>query len=182
MSESTSTYADELRRKLHGEQVGTPYSLVCDFCSTEIDIAEPVMYDALRVVDMPNLETLINPPKEWILDAARCRACESESVDPATDGYDEALILLSINESNDILSADTSNMTVVDVSPHEEGYYPPVIDPNLLIKSDDAGFARWIRMIGILDDSRSNNYPQLVEESIETMIRHSREVPPDVNL
>jgi hypothetical protein len=30
------------------------------------------MYGALRIVDMPDIETRL-PPEEWMLDAARCR-------------------------------------------------------------------------------------------------------------
>jgi hypothetical protein len=178
----TPKFADELRHDLHGERVDRPNPFVCDYCDAEISTEEPVMYETLRVVDMPNLEKLVESPEEWILDAARCRNCEIENLEPATDGFDEALILLSINESNNILSADTSGMTVADVSPDGEGYYPPQVDITVLFGTNDPGYARWIRMISLLDNIESEDYPEEVVESLREAIRRSKEVPPSVNL
>lgn len=182
MSDGTPKFTDELKHDLHGEQVGKAHQFICDYCDGKISITEPVMYEALRVVDMPNLEKLIGPPDEWMLDAARCRNCEIERLDPATDGYDEALILLSINESNSILSADTTNMTVVDVSPDGEGYYPPLVGLTLLVKRRDPGYPRWMRMKGVLDNLESGDYPADFVKSMRETVRQSKETPPDVSL
>lgn len=181
MSEATSRFTDELKRDLHGERAGSRRTLVCDYCDAEIDTAEPVMYEALRVVDMPNLQKLIDPPEGWTLDAARCRDCEIESLEPATDGYDEALILLSINESSGILSADSAEMTIVDTSPDGDGYYPPKVPGNVLAEANDPGFARWTRMKGILDSLKSDDHPPEFVELLRKGVKQSKEVPPSVN-
>lgn len=182
MSKTTSKLVDELKRDLHGEQVGRPHALVCDYCDAEIDITEPVMYESLRIVDMPKLEQLLELSDEWVLDAARCRDCEIESLKPATDGYDEALILLSINESSGVLSADSSELTVVDVSPDGEGYYPPRIPANVVAEVGDPGYARWLRTEAVVDDLESGEYPPDVAELIRKEVKKSKEVPPSVDL
>lgn len=182
MSDATPEVTNELKRDLYGERVDRPNPFVCDYCDAEISTKEPVMYEALRIVDMPNLEKLVESPEEWMLDAARCRNCEIESLEPATDGFDEALILLSINESNGVLSADTSEMTVVDISPDGEGYYPPQVDIAMLFETNDPGYARWTRTIGLLDNIESDAHPEDIFEPMREAIRQSKEVPPSVNL
>lgn len=129
MDKSYPEYTDELRHYLYGETVGIIHTtpvLVCDYCDAAIDTTEPVMYEAIRVADMPNLEKVLDPPQEWILDAARCRDCDIERLDPATEGYDEALLFLAVSKSDGIVSVDPSTLTVADLSPNEEGYYPPL--------------------------------------------------------
>jgi hypothetical protein len=182
MDDATPDFTDELKHDLYGERVGRPHAFVCDYCDAEISIAEPVMYEALRVVDMPNLEFLLDSPEEWILNAARCRNCEIESLEPATDGFDEALILLSINESNGILSADTSKMTVVDISPDGEGYYPPLVPINIITEIDDPGYARWTRTKGVLNGPKSDYHFSNFAELMRKAVKQSKEVPPSIDL
>ena len=115
----------QIKRDLHGEQVGKGDTFRCDFCSTEIPVGEPVMYDIAKVHDMPNLEQLIPLPDAWLLDASRCPACEVGGIDPETDGWEEAVIMLTVNESNGHLSADMSDSEILDYSPGDQGEYPP---------------------------------------------------------
>lgn len=182
MSDTTSKSPDELKRNLHGEPVGEPHRFICDYCATEINTAEPVMYEALRVVDMPNLERAIDLPDEWILDAARCRDCEIEDLEPATDGYDEALFLISINDSGGVLTADCSELTMVDVSPDGEGYYPPRIPISVLAEGTDPGYARWTRTKGILEDLASGNYDPDFVRKMQEAVKQSRDIPPSIDL
>lgn len=158
MRKSQDEYTDELRHDLHGETVGLRHTtpiLVCDYCDTIIDITEPVMYEAIRVVDLPNHEALLDPPEEWVLDAARCRNCEIDHLDPATKKYDEALLLLAVNNADGILSVDTSSLTVADLSPDSEGYYPPQIEAQTALAGDDLGYARWLRIQAQLETMRT---------------------------
>lgn len=182
MSDSSPKFADELKHDLYGERVGLMDTFICDFCDNKIDISEPVMYDALRVADMPNLEMLVDSPEEWMLDAARCRNCEIENLDPATDGFDEALIFIRINESNGVLSADTSEMTVVDTSSDKEGYHPPLVEITLLIGTGDPGLARWMRMKNTLDNLGSDDLPADFVKSMRKAVRQSKEVPPSIDV
>ena len=167
----------KIRHDLHGEGVGRAGSFVCDYCDAEIAIDEPVMYDALRVVDMANLEKLLDPPEGWVLDAARCGDCELEKIDPATEGFDEVLLMININNSNDVLSADLSNFAVVDYSLSAEGYYPPMVDLDYLVESSDLGRARWLRTEPLL---RMDHIDETVVSMIHEAIERSKDVPPGI--
>ncbi|WP_254547323.1 hypothetical protein [Halomarina pelagica] len=132
----------QIKRDLHGEPVGRAGSFCCDFCDAAIAIGEPVMYDIASVDEMPNLEALVDLPDGWALDAARCRECEVDSISPETDGWEEAVVMLSINESNGVLSADTTEITVVDYSPGNEGTYPPPV-PLAFFTQHGYSMSRW---------------------------------------
>lgn len=186
MTKSQSEYTGEFRHDLHGETVGithiTPI-FVCDYCDTIIDTAEPVMYEAIRVADMPNLEKLFAPPQEWILDAARCRDCEIEQLDPATNGYDEALLVLTVHEADGIQSVDASTLTVVDLSPAEKGFYPPLSWAHTLTETGDLGHARWLRMQAHLEDMKTSaRAPPEAVEMLEDIIKRSKDIPPSIDV
>ena len=182
MSDTASESLDELKHDLHGERVGEQHRFICDYCGTDINTVEPVMYEALKVVDMPNLERAIDLPDKWILDAVRCQSCEIEGLEPATDGYDEALIFISINESGGVRSADCSELTVVDVSPNGKGYYPPRIPFSVLANGTDPGYARWTRTKGILEDLASGDYDPDFVRKMQEAVKESRDIPPSVDL
>ncbi|MFC6965143.1 hypothetical protein ACFQL7_27745 [Halocatena marina] len=164
----------ELKSDLHGEQVGE--EPICDFCDTPIEIEGPVMYDTLRVMDMPNLQRLFNPPSGWVPDTLRCQECEIDTLEPATKGLDEACVIVHLNESNGIFSIDASSITIADGSPHDEGYYPPVVNPMLMSDTGDLGLARWIRVQWFVNHS---HHP-LTDSIWKEMVEQSKDVPPDL--
>lgn len=184
MGDSSSTFIDELKRDLYGKQVGETHALVCDYCDAEVSITEPVMYEARRVGDMPEFKKAIDIPEEWRLDAARCHNCKIESLKPATNGFDEALILVSVTESNAILSIDTAQMSVVDISSDGNGYHPPQIgDPSIhVFTSGDLRYARWTRMKGVLNGLDPSETPTKFVEAAQRIIEQSKEVPPGIHV
>ncbi|KTG11489.1 hypothetical protein AUR64_04350 [Haloprofundus marisrubri] len=97
----------------------------------------------VSVYDLSNIEALTNPPEGWMLDAARCENCEVDGIEPKTDGWEEAVVLLSIAELNGILSADASELTVVDYSPGDKGHHPPPIPLWALVEPGGVSLARW---------------------------------------
>jgi hypothetical protein len=114
------------------------------------------MYEAIRVVDMTNFEKVL---------------------DPATEGYDEALLILAVNNSEGIQSIDASTLTVVDLSLSEDGYCPPLSWVHTLMESNDLGRAQWLRMQAHLEDMKiSSSAPpeavEMLEDIIKTLERH----------
>lgn len=107
---------------------------------------------------------------------ARCPACEIETIDPATKGFDEACISINVNESNGVLSVDTSSMTVVDHSPHTDGYDAAFVVPPLISVFGDLGMARWVRVEWYV---RGSDDP-FTEELGCQIIKYSDETPPDL--
>lgn len=170
---------ETLTHDLHGTDVNQSDPFICDYCNANIPINEPVLYEAIRIGEMPNLKAILNTPPGWGLDAARCQACDIDTIEPATDGFDEALVMLTIKESNGIRSADSSQLTVVDYSPNGDGYYPPPVDPQLIAKMNDFGPARWIRLRYVLEQP---GFTEKVSQEYLEALKQSREIPPDVNL
>ncbi|WP_148414164.1 hypothetical protein [Haloferax sp. KTX1] len=126
---------------------------------------------------MPNIERIFTPPTEWLPDAVRCQNCNIEKIDPSTEGFDEALVMVHLNESNGILSIDASSMTVVDFSPNGDGHYPPMFSPVLMSRFCDLGLARWIRVKHLLE---MDNWSGDVMPIIRKAVRQSRDIPPGV--
>ncbi|KTG16553.1 hypothetical protein [Haloferax profundi] len=165
----------QLRSNIHGEHVAEAH--VCDYCGTEVKIGQPVQYDVIRVADLPNIERIFSPPSEWHPDAVRCQNCNIDKIDPATDGFDEALVMVHLNESNGILSIDASSMTVVDFSPNGDGYQPPMFSPVLMSQFEDLGLARWIRVKHLLEfDDGSGDVMPIIRKGV----RKSKDIPPNV--
>lgn len=172
---STDLDVSQLRSDIHGERVAA--EAACDYCGAPLDSGQPVMYDIIRVADLPNLEQLFDLPAGWFPDAVRCQACERDTLAPATDGFDEALVMVHLAESNDLLSIDASSTTVVDFSPDGEGYFPPKVDPRMVSEYADVGLARWIRVQWLLDhDDGSSSTVAVVREAVN----QSPEVPPEI--
>ena len=166
---------DELKSDIHGERVADAH--ICDYCDSEVEVGEPVLYEVIRIADLPNLERLFNPPSGWFADAIRCRNCDIDEISPATDGFDEALVMVHLAESNGVLSIDASSTTVVDVSLSSDGYYPPTVPMQSFSELEDFGFARWIRVKYLLDQ---DDTPGVVMAILREGIERSKEVPPSV--
>lgn len=171
---SDPTDIDAMKSDLHGERVGT--NPICDFCDGRIDIDEPVMYDILRVVDLPSIEQLLDPPSSWLPDTLRCQECEIDTLDPATKGLDEACLISHLNESHGVLSIDASSVSIVDVSAHTDGYHAPMVSPMVMSDTGDLGLARWIRVQWFVN----NDFHPLSDEIWNKIVEQSKEVPPDL--
>lgn len=172
----TTPDIDELKHDIHGERVADEHQ--CDYCGAVVEIDGPVQYEVLRLTDMQSIEQLPDVPSGWVPDALRCAACERAELEPTTDGVDEVLIEVRLANSADVLSIDASSITVVDFSPGEEGYYPPLVDMQLLMRFRDLGLTRWMRIQHLLelDDGTGD-----VGEALRTCVKHSLEVPPSLS-
>lgn len=145
MIESASNYRDEFRHDLHGEPVGLVHTtpiLRCDYCDAVVETTDSIMYEALQVANLPMLETFLDPPVEWVLDAARYHTCAVQQLQPATARYDEALVRFVVTETDGILSVDGSPLWIIDLALASEGYVPPQLGTQTLAESNDRGAAR----------------------------------------
>lgn len=167
---------NELRREIHGEHVAS--ELRCDYCGAAIDSDGTVQYDILRLTDMQVVEQLPGVPSGWVPDALRCGVCERDSLDPTTDGVDEALVEVRLANSSDVFSIDATSITVVDYSPGDDGYYPPVVNLSLLLSERDLGLVRWMRVQHLLE---STNDQRIVQDTIRNWIERSPDVPPSLS-
>jgi hypothetical protein len=174
MTETLHPPTDEIRAALHGARVGHVGEVYCDYHNhpTRIPTEEPIMYDCIKVVELPDWEPLLDPPETWLLDAARCRECETDALEYPTHGYAEALVMLTLTEANDILSIDAATLTVLDYSPAHEGSLPPTTDAMLALE-DDVGIARWTRLLKWLE----TDPPQPIREHLEHLIAESPDAP-----
>ncbi|GCF14471.1 hypothetical protein Harman_24060 [Haloarcula mannanilytica] len=88
------------------------------------------------------------------------------------------LIEVRLANSADVLSIDASSIAVVDFSPGDEGYYPPLVNLQLLKEFGDLGLTRWMRIQQLLelDDGTGD-----VGEALRTCVKHSLEVPPSLS-
>lgn len=137
----------------------------------------PVLYEALHITDLSNIQRLMEPPDMWMLDGARCEACAIETIEPATDGVAEALVRLPIAEANGIFSADTRGLDLVSHVPGDVGYHPPRVALDVLVEDLDFGLLRWHRLRILLEVAASKDVtPSLLFECIE----QSRDIPPSV--
>jgi hypothetical protein len=167
---------ETLRRDLHGEPVGGPYGFVCDYCAAPMPTGEPVFYEAIRVVDLPNFEALLAPPDNWVLDASRCANCELDTLTPATDGYDEASVMVSVAERDGVLSLDASSMTIIDYSLDGDGYYPPPFNLANITDITDYGYIRWLRKLGMLEIAATQEAREAIWEVLDLVA----ELPPEL--
>jgi len=165
----------ELSSDIHGERVAKAHA--CDYCGATLDLGQPVMYDVIRVAEMPNLEQLFDLPAGWFPDASRCQQCERDTLTPATDGFDEALVMVELVESNDVLSIDATSATPVDFSPDGKGHYPPKVDPRLMSTYNDIGLGRWIRVKRLLNHGDSSSS---TVAAVREAVNQSRDVPPEI--
>lgn len=163
-----------VKSDLHGERVGQ--DPICDFCDAAIDIDEPVMYDVIQIWNLSNIEQLFDPPKRWLPDALRCPECKIETLEPATEGIDEACVITTLNRSQGICSIDASSVTIVDDAAHTAGYHAPMVNPMVMADTGDLGLARWIRVQWFLN----NSHHPLLDPIWEAMVEQSQEVPPDL--
>lgn len=172
---SSDLDVETLKRELHGEVVGGLAGFHCDYCGGSMTAGEPICYEAIRVADMPNMEAMRDPPDGWLLDAARCESCECDALVPATDGYDEVLVMVGVREADPVWSLDASALSVVDYSMDGNGYYPPPARPDQL--PGDYGFARWLRKRGLLEHY---GLPPELSDSFWAAIDDAPKVPPEI--
>jgi hypothetical protein len=165
-----------LRRDIHGAPLRAHHQ--CDYCGGPLDTRRAVLYDAIRAVDVPALSHLTASPPRWIPDAARCPDCECDSIRPATAGYDELLVWLSLTHRNDVARIDTSSATVVAYAPPTEGTPPPMIDTELIVRFTDFGLPRWIRIQRLLEYTGTGTGTAL--ERIREIVADTPEVPPEI--
>lgn len=166
-----------LKRELHGEPVGGLHGFVCDYCAGPMPTGEPVCYEAIRVADMPNFEELVDPPDGWVLDASRCRRCERETLEPATDGYDEVMVMVSVADQGGVLSLDSSSLSIIDYSLDGDGYHPPPMNLNNFTDPQDYGYVRWLRKLGVFEHM---DPPQDAVESIWEVLEMAADLPPEL--
>lgn len=145
--------------------------LVCDLhyeTYRYLNPAAPVLYDAIKVVDLPNLEQLLDPPSGWVLDAARCPDHGIEAFEYPSDGYAEALISVEVTGvGDDILGIDGTSIEVLDYSPSADGYYPLPVSGSMVQRAcrrGDYGIGRLTRHVPSLDVYRQGGVTWLVEE------------------
>lgn len=124
----------ELADDLHAVSFGE--SIACDYHTRpkEINIEEPVLAEAITLVDHPQLQ-LDEWPEGWILDAARCSDHSVEEIAEPTKGFHEVLITVPVTESHNIVSVDASTadeIHVVAVSSATEGCHPMLLDQRLM--------------------------------------------------
>jgi hypothetical protein len=146
----------------------------CDYCAQSVDSNGPVLYDVIRVVDLPYLQQILRLPDVWLLDALRCDDCAIETIDPATDGYDEALVRVDLVTANETVRIDTGSIEFVDYSPTSDGHYPPMIAPSQITQDYDVGVGRWIRIAGFLD--AEPQHPETIAH-FTTICERSSDVP-----
>ncbi len=162
-----------LRAGIHGTPVGD--AARCDYCGGDLDLRSSVQYDVLRVVDVPALDQLVDVPDQWTPDAARCPSCARATVAPATAGFGEALVTLSVVESTGGLRIDASSLTVDDASPADDGYAPPAVPPQLVADNADLGIARWLRLAWLFE---ADTVPEAAVSQLRPLVEASEEVPP----
>lgn len=164
-----------LKDDIQGESVAEAPR--CDYCGDSIAVDQPVEYDVIRIANLPNLEQLVNPPAGWFADALRCQDCNRDQITPATNGFDEALVMVTLSESERGYSIDTSSFTVVDVSLENDGYEPPMVDPRRVAQYQDMGLARWLRVKWLLehDDGSTASIASIREGA-----KRSQDIPPSV--
>jgi hypothetical protein len=177
MTDSVPEHVSEaLRNDLHGESLGTEDGVYCDFCDGMVDIDTPVLYEALHFKDMAGVENLLAVPDMWILDGIRCAECAIETIDPETNGVEEALFRLRVTEANGVYSVDSTTLSVLSYSPGESGYYPPVLSPQTIVEHMDLGLTRWHRIRELLE----GNDAIVTRSPITEILTYSREVPPAI--
>lgn len=171
--------SDPIRRgiseDLHALSFGE--AVACDYHHRPktIDSGE-VLVEAIRLDDHPQLQ-LNQWPDGWVLDAARCGEHSVDSLEEPTRGFEEALIRVPVEESNNVVSVETpetGDVHVLAFSPAAEGCHPMTLSQQLMdAASDDMGLSRWIRVEAMLDGGPAEPF----REYIEQLIERSPEVP-----
>jgi len=167
---------DALVSDLHGESLGADAGVKCDFCGALVDIASPVQYEALHLTDLDGVKNALGVPDMWLLDGVRCGDCEIDAIEPETDGIEEALLVISVTETNGVYGVDTTDLEIVSFSPGEDGYYPPVVPLQTLLEQVDVGMVRWHRIRELLEfgDEIATRNP------IKQILSNSLEIPPSI--
>lgn len=167
--------ATGIQADIHGEYVQP--ECLCDYCGDPVDTDRPVQYDVVRVAALPALRQVADLPPDWLPDAVRCRACHRETVSPATDGFEEALVTVSLAASNGHLRIDASSLDLVDYSPTIEGYSPPAVSPPMVQQGEGVSIGRWLRVAGFLN---ADSQDPEVREYFTQICANASDVPPEL--
>jgi hypothetical protein len=179
-----SDLQNSMQSDLHGLEINPARK--CDYCGGDIDTRNPVQCEVVRIGEMPNLKSIIaaadfSAPTGWGTDSLRCRNCRTDSISPATDGFGEALVKFRITDTSGRVAVDASEMEVIDASPDGSGYYPPNIDLDLLLESEDPGLFRWSRLEMLLENQHaSERDTSPVVERVRQFAATGKEVPPEI--
>lgn len=168
---------DSSRRELTEDLRAATLGVACDYHARPkvIESDSPVLIEAIRVVDHPQLDDL---PDGWLIDAARCEDHAVDEIVEPTRGFEEALVRAPVTVSNGVVSVsprESADLPVLAVSPATEGCRPMAIDQQLMtaVEPNDHGLSRWTRVQGMLDAEP----PDPLREHIEALIEQSPETP-----
>jgi len=175
---------DTIKSDIEGIEIDV--SRKCDYCGEDLETRSPVQCEVAKLGTMPNLRTILasSPlpdPDGWELDALRCKDCELDTLSLGTNGFDEALVMLNIADTAGQVTADASELRLVDVSKDGSGYHPPKVNLQVLIQYQDVGVVRWSRIEGLLGiQANSNGDVSEVVEKIKEGAANGKEVPPEI--
>lgn len=171
--------ASVLADRLHGWAIGRgSVDVVCDRPHQPpraIDLDQQVQYECCRVGESMTVFQEYPIVGEWHPDLLRCPDCEIESLEDPTDGYGEALVELDITWQNQQRALDTSDLTILDYSPVNEGTDPPKIPGSMLqtaIRKRDWGALRRSRLRTQIDELRKRGADE-VADAIEQQMSDS---------
>lgn len=160
-----------LASDLHGEFIGDDREITCDFPTPHrrtIDPAEPICYEAIRVIASPTLDGRLPVPSGWHLDMARCEDHEVSILTHRTIGFDEALITLEVDLVEDVAyTVDGRSIRLIDRSPPDEGAQPVEAPPRIAaaaVRNEEYGFDRLSTRAAYLPLYRLQGSDTYVEE------------------
>ncbi|WP_136591966.1 hypothetical protein [Salinigranum halophilum] len=167
------TIVEEIRRGVHGELTGAdPNTVQCDLRdfhdeSQSIETDRPVQFEVIRIVDLPSLEQFCPIPDGWMLDLLRCPTHERTALGDATDGYDEALVEVTLNDSGAGYTVDASELRLIDYSPASEGGRPPLMPMRPVVRAlqcGDFGIFRVSRVQLLVEGARKQGQDGLAAQ------------------
>lgn len=160
-----------LASDLHGEFIGDDREITCDFPTPHrrtIDPAEPICYEAIRVIASPTLDGRLPVPSGWHLDMARCEDHEVSILTHRTIGFDEVLITLEVELVEEVAyTVDGRSIRLIDRSPPDEGAQPVEAPPAIAaaaVRNEEYGFDRLSTRAAYLPVYRLQGSDTYVEE------------------
>lgn len=173
----TNPLPQDLAEDLHAVSFGEGVS--CDYHHRpkEISTNDAVLVETIRLIDHPQLQ-LDQWPENWHIDAARCADHSVEEIEEPTRGFEEALVEVPVQRSNNVVSVDVphvNDIRVLAFEPATEGCPPMLLDQQLMDASEpgDMGFSRWSRVHTMVSGGPAEPF----KTHIESLIERSAEVP-----
>ncbi|MFD1513482.1 hypothetical protein ACFSBT_09355 [Halomarina rubra] len=166
---------EAITQAIHGEELAS--TTACDICAQPLDINTPVQYDVMRFSSEAK-RRLPFSSHSWIADAARCDDCTIQALGPTTQWLDEALIKVNVTESGGIPLIDCTDIRIIDVSPSNDGYGPPMVDLGMVYRRSDFGLFRWMRVREALRRNPPSSFEWCV---LRECVNQSDDVPPSVS-